>query len=146
MIYLICGFPGAGKTEFCKKITHCKVVDLDHFIENETGKTIQELIQNLGEDEFRNLELDFLRGHFLSDNTVVSLGGGSLSDSLIKEIEGSSNLTCFWLATDFETCWKRIEHDKSRPITAGMSKAQANHLYNERSKKYSLFEKIVFTN
>ncbi len=62
--------------------------DLDHLIEAESNHlTINEIYENLGEEAFRQLELDTLIAHTDNDrqNIIFSLGGGSFSNPIARK-------------------------------------------------------------
>ncbi len=76
------GFMGSGKSTLGKKLAlvfRKEFVDLDRFIEKESGQSISEIFNTLGEDEFRKLEKRCLH-KVLETHTksVISLGGGSI--------------------------------------------------------------------
>lgn len=80
-VFLI-GMPGAGKTYWGQKVaaafglTFC---DLDAVIENQTGKTITQLFDTIGESGFRQAERDCLLSLINGDinNTIIACGGGT---------------------------------------------------------------------
>lgn len=79
-IFLI-GMPGSGKTYWMEQLAeqlHYRGVDMDQFIEKQTGKTIPELFA-ISEDHFRAQEKFALEAiiHQYEDKVVVATGGGS---------------------------------------------------------------------
>lgn len=78
-IFLI-GYMGVGKTtagrELAKELG-LEFIDLDHFIQTRYNKTINQLFEEYGEDEFRNIERNTLREVGEFENIVVSTGGGA---------------------------------------------------------------------
>lgn len=79
IIFLI-GFMGCGKTRLGKKLaskTNRPFVDLDELIEEKQGKTIIQIFENLGENGFRELEMQTLQNTKFDSNTIVSTGGGA---------------------------------------------------------------------
>ncbi|MDD6211403.1 MAG: shikimate kinase [Bacteroidales bacterium] len=78
-IYLI-GYMGAGKTTLGRLLAETmqlSFIDLDHFIENRYSKSVGQLFQERGEDEFRRIETNMLREVSLFENIVISTGGGT---------------------------------------------------------------------
>jgi len=78
-IYLI-GYMGSGKTTVGKKLARSlnyEFIDLDNQIEAVLGTTISDFFQEQGEDAFRNIEREELHKTFQTENTVISLGGGT---------------------------------------------------------------------
>jgi shikimate kinase len=80
-VFLI-GMPGAGKTYWGQKVaaafglTFC---DLDFVIENQTGKTITQLFDTVGDLGFRQAERDCMLSLNNGDinNTIIACGGGT---------------------------------------------------------------------
>lgn len=76
-IYLV-GFMAVGKTTLGKRLAKAMdrpFIDTDKLITQHTHKSIDELFEVLGEDEFRKVEADVLRGIGLSD-AIIATGGG----------------------------------------------------------------------
>ena len=86
---VICGFMGSGKSTILREIgtlspcDHMELVDLDDEIVKSFSETsIEEIVQVHGWKKFREREFCIAKD-LINKNTVVSLGGGALSDSLI---------------------------------------------------------------
>ncbi|MBK5721284.1 shikimate kinase [Dysgonomonas sp. Marseille-P4677] len=78
-IFLI-GYMGAGKTTAGRelaRILELEFIDLDHFIQARFQKTVNELFQDVGEREFRNIERNMLKEVGEFENVVISTGGGT---------------------------------------------------------------------
>jgi len=78
-LFLI-GFMGAGKSYWGHKVANRKnlpFVDLDQRIEDQTGKSVPQLFQELGADGFRLLEQQVLHGLAEAPPAVVATGGGT---------------------------------------------------------------------
>ena len=87
---VLLGMMGSGKSTIgylLSKNINLNFLDVDKFIEKETGLKIYDIFQKKGEDYFRNLEekitLKFLKGK----GKIISLGGGGfLNKNIRKEI------------------------------------------------------------
>ncbi|WP_029902019.1 shikimate kinase [Prevotella sp. 10(H)] len=78
-IFLI-GYMGAGKTTAGRelaKVLNLDFIDLDHFIQARFQKTVSQLFQEVGENEFRNIERNMLKEVGEFENVVISTGGGT---------------------------------------------------------------------
>jgi shikimate kinase len=79
-IFLI-GMPGSGKTTLGKQLAEkltLEFVDLDDEIQKESGKSVQDIFSQQGEDAFRQLESSLLsRWAASSKNFVMATGGGA---------------------------------------------------------------------
>ena len=77
-LYLV-GFMGTGKSTVGRAVAHklgFHMVDSDHEIEREQGKTIPEIFAQDGEAAFRAMERVFIESGHPAERTVVSCGGG----------------------------------------------------------------------
>lgn len=77
-IFLI-GFMGSGKTTFGKllaKTLNLRFIDADTFIEQQAGRSIPTIFQEVGEDGFRQMEKEALQALAAMQDVVVATGGG----------------------------------------------------------------------
>ena len=136
---VLLGMMGSGKStigSLLSKNINFNFLDIDKFIEKETGLKIYDIFQKKGEIYFRNLEekitLKFLKGK----GKIISLGGGAfLNKNIRKEI--LKNHISFWLSWNNSTIIKRILKSKKRPIAFTSSENNLKKLINERSNIYS---------
>ncbi len=78
-VFLI-GFMGSGKTTAAKKLAealNCGWLDMDQWIERDTGMSIPWIFEQQGELAFRDLEYRYLRRMDHSIMQVVATGGGT---------------------------------------------------------------------
>lgn len=78
-IYLI-GFMGSGKSHVGKRLAqllHWQFVDLDDYLEEQEGRTINNIFATDGADAFRQLEQEYLHTSTQWNNTVIATGGGA---------------------------------------------------------------------
>jgi shikimate kinase len=136
---IITGFMGAGKTTTALALSRrlsCTMVDLDSFITQREGRTPQAVIDEDGEERFRQLETEALNEVLEAKSArVIALGGGTWTlphnRALISEHEGFT----IWLDAPFELCWRRIESEGSvRPL--GRERSAARELYDKRRAFY----------
>ena len=136
---VLLGMMGSGKSTIgylLSKNINFNFLDIDKFIEKETGLKIYDIFQRKGEIYFRNLEekitLKFLKGK----GKIISLGGGAfLNKNIRKEI--LKNHISFWLSWNNSTIIKRILRSKKRPIAFVSNENNLKKLINERSNIYS---------
>ena len=147
---LICGFSGSGKSTVLRMIQDWDqdgqftvIQDLDHRIlkaNKSKFKTLKELIDTLGWDEFRKKErMEF--ESFLKEESpaVLSLGGGTLNP-LLWELYGNSR-HLIWIHVDapFELCFERLKFDEAtepRPLLS-LGKGKMESIFEERSGVFS---------
>lgn len=78
-LFLI-GYMGAGKTTAGRELANTlnlEFIDLDHFIQARYQKTVNQLFDEYGEAEFRNIERKILHEVGEIENVVISTGGGT---------------------------------------------------------------------
>ena len=78
---ILCGFMGSGKSTVGRLLArrlHRPFVDLDEFIEQQTGQTVAEIFNTRGEGAFRALEREAARSLCSQSGLVLSCGGGTV--------------------------------------------------------------------
>ena len=141
---VILGFMGCGKTTVARDIARrldCKFIDLDSFITDRYGRSPAEVIQQDGEDRFREIETLALRDT-LQDNeaAVIALGGGTWTIPANRTLVALHGCATVWLDAAFDLCWQRITEgsDSVRPLAPDRETARTR--YEARRADYSLAE------
>jgi shikimate kinase len=122
LIFLI-GFMGSGKTTLGRKLAArlgYMFMDLDHVFEAQEGMTIAEYFSKHGEDAFRKLESEVLKGNPYPGHAVVATGGG---------------LPCFFDNMDWMNAHGKTVYIKLSPKTL------ADRLQNEKDERPLLRER-----
>lgn len=143
MKILICGFTGAGKTTFLKKLQgnplKYQFFDLDEQIARELKipeNQIGDWITANGIKFFRDIELASLKSTLShSSDVVLALGGGALSDEALSFIRQDSQAKLVFLDTEFLVCHQRISGDSNR-LLSKISVEQLKIIYQERRVNY----------
>ena len=119
-IFLI-GMMACGKSQTGPKLAELlmyKYIDLDKLIEKIAKKTINELFQEDGEEEFRELETNCLKETIKIPSLVISTGGG-----IVTKTENWGVLRqgiIIWLDTNQEIALERLRNDiANRPLLHG---------------------------
>lgn len=133
-IYLI-GMPNCGKTRVCGKLASMlrkRGIDLDSVIMHQSKRTIDDIFDNSGEEEFRRLEHHALVSAARSGGLVVATGGGILTYEPNIAVIKNSGVSIF-LDRDIE----RLKNAKTRnrPLIRGGAD-DVIRLYNERIEQY----------
>ncbi|MBG9979560.1 AAA family ATPase [Facklamia sp. DSM 111018] len=79
--WILIGMPGAGKSTLARhlaKISGRPLVDTDHLIEAQTGQKLKELIPQIGEPAFRELEAKVIAQITKEKGQVIASGGGAI--------------------------------------------------------------------
>lgn len=118
-IFLI-GFMGVGKTKLGRKLAkHLDVefYDIDEIIEHDMDKSINQIFDELGENEFRRFETETLKTIIdYDENCVVSVGGGlpCFNDNMTLMNESGTTL---YLHRPNKELFKRLKQNKAnRPL------------------------------
>ena len=136
---VLVGMMGSGKSTIgylLSKSTNLSYIDIDKFIEKETGLKIYNIFEKNGEAYFRNLEEKITLKLLKSKRRIISLGGGGFINKNIR-IEVLNNNLSFWLNWENSTIVKRILKSKKRPIAIGSNENDLKKLISDRSKIYS---------
>ncbi|MGH9881609.1 MAG: shikimate kinase, partial [Pyrinomonadaceae bacterium] len=109
---VLTGFMSSGKTTVAAALGRrlaCSVIDLDDVVTAAEGRTPREIIEQNGEDAFREAETRLLQEILKAENaTVIALGGGAWIVGRNRELIGRNDGVSVWLDAPFEVCWKRI--------------------------------------
>lgn len=132
---------GSGKTTVAgtlARMLNCSSVDLDQVITASSGRTPKVIIEQDGEQSFREIETrslqDVLRS---STRLVIALGGGAWTLQRNRDLISKYGGITIWLDVPFKLCWKRILATKAeRPLAPDLPQAQM--LYAERRPHYAL--------
>ncbi len=141
--------PGAGKTYWGRKLSDVlslKFIDLDEFIEKESGMTIFDMVNQKGEAYFRAKE-ELALNQLLTDNEtlILSLGGGTPCRKInffrLKEKSFS-----IWLNTKIDTIVSHLEEKvMERPLIDPKTdlRIQMEALLKKRTEQYKRADLII---
>ena len=111
--------PGSGKTTLGKQVAaHLQVdfVDLDLEIERQEQRSISEIFQQQGEDEFRLIEAKLLRTSAASTRSfVMATGGGAPCFHKGMEVINEHGISIFLDCTVNELV-ERVKRNRERPL------------------------------
>lgn len=132
---ILIGFMGAGKSTLGHALARrleIPFIDTDHCIVCKTGKTIEQIFQESGEDAFRQLEREILLEVVQqSSPSVISTGGGMPCFFNNMEVMNKAGTTVYLQASpDSLTSWL-IRSSNKRPLIANMSEPDLLHYVKE---------------
>ena len=136
---MLIGFMGAGKTTVSRELsilTGRKEIDVDAYIVEKEGCSINDIFKNHGEEYFRQLETRYLADIQRERGLIVSCGGGAvIKDENVKLMK--ENGVIVLLTALPETIYERVKNSKDRPILNGnMNIEFITGLMNKRKDRY----------
>tara|TARA_B100000579_G_C22641144_1_gene761519 strand:- start:343 stop:900 length:558 start_codon:yes stop_codon:yes gene_type:complete len=138
-IFLI-GMMASGKSRtgsVLAELLRYKYIDLDKLIEKIVQKTINEIFQEDGEKEFRDLETSCLKETIKIPSLVISTGGG-----IVTKPENWGVLRqgiIIWIDIKQEIALKRLKNDiDNRPLLQGEDLSEKyRRIFESRKNLYS---------
>lgn len=134
-IYLI-GMMGSGKSTLGKSLSE-KIqkpfIDLDSEIEKATGKSITEIFDIDGEEQFRKMETKQLKQY---SESIVACGGGIVLNNANRKFINENGIAILLLASMGELT-QRLSASNNRPLLADDNMEEAlTKLWMERLIDY----------
>lgn len=135
---VLTGMPGSGKSTVGRliRMDGYELVDTDAEIEKRCGCTIKELINEKGEEYFRDLEAEVIRDVSSESCLIISTGGGAvLREENIRALKRGGRV--FFIDADLS----RLRATDDRPLSDTEDKLVK--LYNERIDIYKRTADVV---
>ena len=135
------GMPGSGKSTVGRQLAHragVPFIDLDHRLERIIGTSIRSFFEEHGEARFRDLESEVLADLARADGSgmVLSTGGGAVLRAENRAVLRQFG-TVLYLRAAPEEIYKRVKHDKTRPLLQGGNPLdKLRDLYAQRDGLY----------
>lgn len=115
---VLCGFMGCGKSTVGKQLaaaTQRTFVDMDHYIEEQAGRSISAIFAEEGEAAFRAMETEACRTLGQQSDLVIATGGGAvLRAENARALR--KNGTVVWLKVSADCVLHRLHGDTTRPL------------------------------
>jgi len=138
------GMPGSGKSTIGKVLAqelNFNFIDTDKYIENEEGRSLQEIIDSYGNEKFCEIEERRIVELFPLKNHIISPGGSVIySEKLMKIFKRVSIL--IFLDLPLDIIKKRLDNKEKRGIVR-FETLSISELYKERVPLYKKHAKIV---
>lgn len=140
---ILIGMPGAGKSTvgvLLAKRLAMQFIDTDLLIQNQTGKSLQHVIDELGYLQLRTIEEKVICGLYVS-NAVIATGGSAVySEAAMKHLK--SNGTVIYLQLAEELLHARLTDYTTRGI-AKAPEQNFHDLFEERTTLYKKHGEII---
>lgn len=136
---MLIGFMGAGKSTVSRELSRMtgkKEIDMDAYIVEQEGCSINDIFEKHGEEYFRERETKHLSDIQRENGLIVSCGGGAvLKDENVRLMR--ENGVIVLLTATPETTYERVKNSKDRPILNGnMNIEFITELMNKRKDRY----------
>lgn len=115
------GFMGAGKSSVARRLARSEGmcgIDMDAYLEREANMSVQRIFEVEGEEGFRLRELDFLHSMPVRERSIVSCGGGIVTNAESRELLKRLG-TVIYLEVSAAEALSRISQPETRPLLGG---------------------------
>ena len=144
----IMGHMGSGKSltgKILAKQLGFQHLDSDLEIIKLTNKSINQIFEEKGEQYFRSVETKTLLSLIGKKNVIISLGGGSILDKLIRDKLIKKSITVF-LDTSLKVLEKRLKKSVKRPLLKNVDIKRKLKELDFNRRKYYLQADIIIQN
>jgi shikimate kinase len=147
-IFLV-GMMGCGKTKMGKKLASLlslDFIDVDEFIELNEQRSVSQLFEDEGEDEFRKLEHQYLEEILKKDQVVVSTGGGLPCFMGNMDMINKEGITIYLEAHPAFLKSRLLHHQSQRPLIASIADVNLEAFLDDMLKqRKSFYQKSQLT-
>ncbi|MCR5633139.1 MAG: shikimate dehydrogenase [Eubacterium sp.] len=149
---VLVGYMGSGKTSVgnaLAKDRNMDFIDLDEYIVEKEGRSINDIFTYESEEYFRNLESRVIADLSNLSNTVISTGGGAVLRKENRDNLGKLGHVVY-LKADVDTIVERVKGDDSRPLLQSESEEElrkrVSMMLDSRNPYYELFaDQVIYT-
>lgn len=135
---VLVGFMGSGKSSvgrLLSSLTGFALVDTDTLVAQKAGRSIPEIFRMEGEDAFRAIETEVLRGLVGRIGLIVATGGGVIiseeNRSLLRQIGA-----VVWLDASTDQLHQRVKHSRRPLLQTEDPRRTIEELYRAREPLY----------
>jgi shikimate kinase len=143
MNIILIGMSGVGKSHIGRELSSkvgYNFIDIDEIIERSSGKKLQEMIDELGNEKFLKIEEKAILGIGRIDNSVISPGGSSIySEKAMNFLKSISKIV--FLSATLEEIKKRTSNFSKRGIV-GLERG-LEKIFDERLPLYRKYADIT---
>ena len=142
---VLIGMPGSGKTKVGEELSrrlNMPVVDTDHMIEQEQGRSIPEIFSRDGEPAFRDMETAAVRRAAAMEGVIIATGGGMVLREENMQALAETGVIFF---RNRELAAIVGENHEGRPLI-GEDKQRIYRLYDQRIGLYNKYAQFTISN
>ena len=144
---VLSGFMGCGKSTIGRRLASAlgmQFIDMDRYIEEQTGLKVREIFEQFGEAHFRALETETVRMLAGRSDCVVATGGGTLMRAENVEAFHAGGGTIYFLDVPLAALQERLKNDRRRPLLQVPDRrAVIERLLAERRPQYLASADVV---
>ncbi|MCK6555600.1 shikimate kinase [Candidatus Binatia bacterium] len=144
MNVVLVGYRGTGKSSVAAVVARelgLTVVSLDAEIVRRAGKSIPEIVAEIGWPGFRDLEEEIVRTCAARDGQVIDCGGGVIErEANFAPLRAAGPV--FWLRASTRTIVERIGGDTQRPSLTG-TKSFTDEVEEVLARRRPLYGRIA---
>ncbi len=149
---VLVGYMGSGKTSVGKALAEKRqmnFIDLDEYIVEKEGRSINDMFVYESEEYFRNVEAKAIKELMTLTNTVISTGGGAVLRKVNRDnLKEMGKI--IYLKADVDTLVERVKGDESRPLlkaeTEEELRKQISTMLDFRNPYYEFFaDQVIYT-
>jgi len=143
---ILTGFMGSGKSSVGRELATLlqrPFIDLDKYIEKQTGLSITEIFTREGETSFRRLEQQALKTVLTYPPLVLATGGGTIINEDNRRLMQNHGYIIF-LDASRDTIVKRTAASSSRPLLLSEEKTRADKSFRQQKIKDLLKQRRPF--
>ena len=143
MVFTLIGMPASGKSCMGKAVAKklgLRHIDTDKIIEKQYGKSLNELVDTLGREDFMKIEEATLMA-FSDDNVILSTGGSAIYyPSAIEHLRSLGKI--IYLYCSYDVIKERLGDYSKRGVILREGQTLKD-LYDERTKLYEKYADIT---
>ncbi len=143
---VLVGLMGAGKTSVGRhlaQIRNMTFIDADDEIAKAADRSIEDIFEDFGEDDFRDLEKKVIRRLLDQGPAVLATGGGAFMNLETRE-QISKKGVSVWLRADLDVLIQRTRRRGGRPLLKGKNnKIVLEKLIEERYPIYAEADIVI---
>lgn len=143
---VLIGFMGAGKStvsDYLSTMFDMRLMEMDKEISECQEMSIPDIFATYGEEYFRNLETELLKGLSSEKRYVISCGGGAaLREENVVEMKKNGRVVL--LTASPETVYERVRGCGDRPLLDGNNSIESiAEMMEKRREKYEAAADVV---
>lgn len=140
---VIIGYMGSGKSTIGKSLAsnfNFKFIDLDDFIVENEGLSVNELFEIKGQDFFRKTELKYLKMLLKNEkHFVLALGGGTPTIKNVMNIVNKNTYSIYLKASDLTLSNRLYPIKSKRPLLKHLNEDDIQSFVGEHMKEREKF-------